>query len=546
MATRQDYQTNGLVFEDQVAVVASDPNRTDVALFVGFVARRPGVPLPATIADWLVSQGWTSPDYGRLPIADLLDVPVPVDNWQIFDQLFAWDQRPLFDTPAGPPAPDDEAPRGEPPAMATTLLGAAVRSFFVQGGRKCYVVRAGDPLPVIGTTRDERTARIDRLVPGYPFAFAGSPADPANWHGMAHLLGLPDASFLCMPDLVECVSGDQQPPEPAHLPPAALEVFTECSDDEPPPVKQLLAQRIQAPRCDDQGYADWGRALGLAGGALARYAREVQLVAALPIPQAGQAAEAGLLAYLTGDDPGLLNALPLAGANSFASAFVQVVYPWVRTYGSANLAEGLESPDAVLAGLLARNSLERGTFRSAAGRDVPDVYDLYPALSHEQMYRPDSGQSSACACLLDRVSLFGFTPGGLRLLSDVTTSLDQSYRPAGLNRLMSVIVRAARRLGEELTFESSGERLWERLRDNLDRLLLALLQAGALRGTSPADAYSVRCDRSTMTQNDIDAGRLIAEIQFDPVAPVDTITVVLALNEGGQVSLRATNGAGAG
>lgn len=123
------------------------------------------------------------------------------------------------------------------------------------------------------------------------------------------------------------------------------------------------------------------------------------------------------------------------------------------------------------------------------------------------------------------------------LLSDVTTSLDESYRPACVNRLVSVIVRAARRLGEEVVFESSGDLLWARLRESLNRLLTGLLQAGALRGTTPAEAFQVRCDRSTMRQSDIDNGRVIAQIQFEAAAPIEGITVVLALDEGGQVSL---------
>ncbi len=49
----------------------------------------------------------------------------------------------------------------------------------------------------------EVVEEIQKLVPGYPLAFNGSPADPANWHGMAHVLGLPDVSFLCLPDLAD-------------------------------------------------------------------------------------------------------------------------------------------------------------------------------------------------------------------------------------------------------------------------------------------------------------------------------------------------------
>jgi hypothetical protein len=60
---------------------------------------------------------------------DLLDVPVPIDTWDVFDRLFEWERRPL-----------DRSDQ-----FATSYLGAAVRSCFAQDGRKCYVVRVGVP-----------------------------------------------------------------------------------------------------------------------------------------------------------------------------------------------------------------------------------------------------------------------------------------------------------------------------------------------------------------------------------------------------------------
>jgi phage tail sheath protein FI len=149
----------------------------------------------------------------------------------------------------------------------------------------------------------------------------------------------------------------------------------------------------------------------------------------------------------------------------------------------------------------------------------------------------NQSKSTAGHTLLERVSLLGPTPGGLRVLSDVTTSLNNSYRQANVNRLVSIIARAARRLGEDIVFETSDQRLWARLREHLSRLLLGLLRSGALRGQTPAQAFEVRCDRSTMSQNDIDNGRVIALVQFNAAAAIEQITVVLSMDEGGQVSL---------
>ena len=59
----------------------------------------------------------------------------------------------------------------------------------------------------------------------------------------------------------------------------------------------------------------------------------------------------------------------------------------------------------------------------------------------------------------------------------------------------------------------------------------------------PAEAYQVRCDRGTMTQNDIDNGRVIAIVQFNAAAPIDTITVVL-IGERGRARRRSSKRGG--
>ncbi|HYJ88315.1 MAG TPA: hypothetical protein VEW46_19780 [Pyrinomonadaceae bacterium] len=554
-------EMNRLVFEHESPVVAADPNRADIACFVGFIAKRK-TPAPAHVMGWLREQGWTSPALKRPNVDDLLDVPVPIETWEVFDQLFQWDQRILSDS-------------GQ---VGGTYMGAAVRSYFAQGGRKCYVVRVGDPWiftppspegidhdpeEVAQIARCLRVMNVTRMIPGFQLpghcfsvlskvtteVNAGrsqtelSPADRSTWHGIGHLFGLPEVSFLCLPDLVDAVRVEDKPVEPVSFHSSAKEVFVECSERAAPEPGDRGARFFRAPRCDLQGYRDWATALNIAASLIARYRREVQLLAAIPIPEAGSDVERDIYEFLAGANNGSLAGDLESSLTGLSSAFVQLAYPWVRTLGSSDLPEGLESPDAVLAGILARNALTRGAFHSAASLHLADVYDVSPPLRRASMWkshRASGGRSQPGRSLIERVSLFGRDPDGLRLLSDVTTSLNESYRPAGVNRLVSSIVRAARRLGEESIFEPSGEELWARLCDRLNILLSGLYVDGALRGESEADAFQVRCDRSTMSQNDIDNGRVVAEIRFQAAVPIEVITIVLALDESGQVSLVST------
>ena len=529
----------GLVFEVEPPLILPVPNRADVACFIGLVARR-DTDLPEALHKWLITQGWLqSPADNREPAwPDLEDLPVPLESWEMFDRLFAWDRRPC--------QPTDTPSSAEP--WSHTYLGAAVRSFFAQGGRRCYVVRVGDPLP-LNAPREQRRARLAKLLPGYPQRLSATPLHRDSWRGIGLLFGLPDVSYVGLPDLPDLVACPI-PLLSKTTQPSQSEQFVECTQAQSVPTDQRALVQ-QEPRCDLGGYAVWASALALVANMLRRLQREVQLVAALPLPlpeSDGAIALQDYLALLVEGEPGDADSAtgepvfvpPLAYGvgdhpQGLASAFVQLVYPWVGTPGSLRLPGQLESPEGVLIGLLARNALTRGSFRSAAGLPLADVNRLEPTLTRAQLFTPH-GQARPHT-LLERVSLLGPTPAGLRLLSDVTTSLNASYRPASVNRLVTAIVRAARSLGEAVSFEPAAESLWNRLKSDLDALLLGLWQAGALAGASPGQAFSVRCDRSTTRQADLDNGRVIAEVQFTAAVPIEQIHVVLALSQGGQVSL---------
>ena len=101
--------------------------------------------------------------------------------------------------------------------------------------------------------------------------------------------------------------------------------------------------------------------------------------------------------------------------------------------------------------------------------------------------------------------------------------------------MLASLVRAARATGEAELFGANGPALWTRVRRHLETLLTAYWQEGGLGGSTPDEAFEVRCDRSTMTQADLDAGRLVAKISVLPVAAIERITIVLALSSAGHV-----------
>ena len=63
----------------------------------------------------------------------------------------------------------------------------------------------------------------------------------------------------------------------------------------------------------------------------------------------------------------------------------------------------------------------------------------------------------------------------------------------------------------------------------ITNFLTVVWRNGALEGTSPEEAFFVRCDRTTMTQTDIDNGRLIVAIGVAPVKPAEFVIVRIGL-----------------
>jgi phage tail sheath protein FI len=133
----------------------------------------------------------------------------------------------------------------------------------------------------------------------------------------------------------------------------------------------------------------------------------------------------------------------------------------------------------------------------------------------------------------DRLCLVGQKIDQFVLLSDATMAASRSWRAGGVSRLMGLILRAARAMGQDRLFEPSGPALWNGVRQDLESLMERLRTAGALAGDKPADAYIVRCDASTMTQNDIDLGRIIATVAFTAAQPIERIIVTLAMGTAG-------------
>ena len=419
--------------------------------------------------------------------------------------------------------------------------GAAVKAFFLQGGRKCYFISMGDPLShqaseteknrqlyslIWGPTRADTCstdwdafARKDFLHILFPSIHHG--ADPVSeWSGVSHLAGLSDVTYLCFPDLID-VLGTPVTEEPEEQGVQDREVFVVCSEKDHDPA-WYFSESQHVPEFDSLSYAVWKRVTGHLLAYLSTHVPTIQLVAALPMPTLEMCR--GFSDFLSRE------LLSDTQNNETLFRHLQLVFPWLKTNRSAALPDQLEPPEGVFLGILAAQSRRIGAFRSIAGSMAENVYDLSPLDIDAYGITEENGLSVS-----DRVSWFDFVPGGICLQSDVTAVSHDNNRFGAVRRIMILIQKAAHRIGLDTVFEPGSERIWQTVKDSLTDLLHHIYLKNGLRGKSSRDAYTVACGRSTMTRNDIDNGRLIANVSLQPAVPVERIAVDVLVERDGAV-----------
>jgi phage tail sheath protein FI len=92
------------------------------------------------------------------------------------------------------------------------------------------------------------------------------------------------------------------------------------------------------------------------------------------------------------------------------------------------------------------------------------------------------------------------------------------------------------------TFEPNGDALWREATRMVRAFLTRLFEAGAFKGATTAEAFFVRCDRTTMTRNDLDSGRFVCLVGVAPAEPVEYLVLELARERDASVRVEAVPG----
>ena len=112
---------------------------------------------------------------------------------------------------------------------------------------------------------------------------------------------------------------------------------------------------------------------------------------------------------------------------------------------------------------------------------------------------------------------------GLVRRSPHDAAIDPDVKYVNVRRYLSYLEHAIDEKIQWAVFEANDFRLWSSVRREIETFLYKEWTSGALVGAKPENAFLVKCDRSTMTQSDIDNGRLVALIGVAPVKPAEFV-----------------------
>jgi phage tail sheath protein FI len=122
--------------------------------------------------------------------------------------------------------------------------------------------------------------------------------------------------------------------------------------------------------------------------------------------------------------------------------------------------------------------------------------------------------------------LIGTVVWGSRTLRGADIFADQwKYIP--VRRVALFIEETLYRGLKWVVFEPNDEPLWSQIRLNIGAFMNGLFRQGAFQGTTPAQAYFVKCDSETTTQDDIDRGIVNIVVGFAPLKPAEFVVLKL-------------------
>jgi phage tail sheath protein FI len=207
------------------------------------------------------------------------------------------------------------------------------------------------------------------------------------------------------------------------------------------------------------------------------------------------------------------------------TSFAAIYYPWIRVY-DPELQDAVKiPPSGHMAGIYARTDVERGVHKAPANAVVRGILaaDL-PGNRGPLEYTINKGEHDILNPQgVNVIRDFRADGRGVRAWGARTMSSDAEWKYVNVRRLFLFVEESIDEGTQFVVFEPNHEPTWAKVSRSISNFLIRVWRSGALAGVSQEEAFFVKCDRTTMTQDDIDNGRLICYIGIAPVKPAEFV-----------------------
>jgi len=210
----------------------------------------------------------------------------------------------------------------------------------------------------------------------------------------------------------------------------------------------------------------------------------------------------------------------------YDTKYAAIYYPRLLVSDPVSDGEIPIPPSGHMAGIYARTDIERGVHKAPANEVVRSILGLELTINKGEQ---DILNPKNINVLRDfRADARGYRVWGARCITSDTT-----WKYVPVRRLFIFIEESIDEGTQWVVFEPNDEPLWARVRQSVTNFLTRVWRDGALMGATPEQAFFVKCDLTTMTQDDIDNGRLIMLIGVAPVKPAEFVIIRIGQKAGG-------------
>ena len=209
--------------------------------------------------------------------------------------------------------------------------------------------------------------------------------------------------------------------------------------------------------------------------------------------------------------------------NIVDSDYCAMYHPWLEVYDPLDKRNTLIPPSGSVLGIYARSDNTRGVHKAPANETVANCTGLAVTYNtaEQDMLNPNG------------VNLIRRFPGqGIRVWGARTASSKPLWKYVNVRRLFIFLEESIKANTNWVVFEPNDELLWIRVRRTIEVFLEGVWRSGALAGATTADAFFVNIGTNTMTQDDIDNGRLVCVIGVAPVKPAEFVIFRLTQKTG--------------